>query len=223
MAARYKAVFFDMDGVILDSMTSHVTSWKKALLEAGCHINEELLYLHEGAIEPDVAIGIFNREGCKICHKRFAEIFSRQKEIFISEHLEHISPYPDVETVLSQLKGNDVQIGIVTSTHEDMLDHILPPQIKEQMSFVITGDNVTRRKPCPDPYLAATSFSGFAPQQCLVVENAPAGIKAAKAAKLSCAAIATTLHPQHLQQADFILHTHTELFQIIFDNNFERF
>lgn len=220
MTLKYKAVFFDMDGVILDSMRYHVMAWKKALFEGGCHVNEEILYLHEGAIEPDVAVEIFHRAGCDICHRRFDEIFSRQKEIFISEHLQDICPYPEVEAVLEALEGNDVKVGIVTSTHQDMLEHILPDNIKERLSFVITGDNVRRRKPFPDPYLKAMSCTGFASHECLVIENAPAGIKAAKAANIPCAAIATTLHPHHLQQADFIVQNHSQLFQIIFDAQF---
>ena len=54
-----RSVLFDMDGVILDSMPYHVMAWQEALSEQGFSVSAELLYLHEGAIEPDTAAAIF--------------------------------------------------------------------------------------------------------------------------------------------------------------------
>ena len=59
MKEKTKSVLFDMDGVILDSMPYHVRAWQEALSEQGFSVSAELLYLHEGAIEPDTAAAIF--------------------------------------------------------------------------------------------------------------------------------------------------------------------
>ncbi|MBE9571056.1 MAG: HAD family phosphatase, partial [Proteobacteria bacterium] len=98
----------------------------------------------------------------------------------------------------------------------EILKKVLPPEIKSYMDHTVTGDQVSRRKPFPDPFLAALSALGQNPEACLVVENAPAGIMAAKAAALHCVALTTTLSEEHLSEADAVLSSHAELSDYLF-------
>jgi beta-phosphoglucomutase len=177
-----RSVLFDMDGVILDSMPYHVKAWQEALSEQGFSVSAKLLYLHEGAIEPDTAAAIFQDNERSIDADMFYEILERQMEIFA-----------------------------VTSSHVEILKKVLPTEIKSYMDHIVTGDQVERRKPFPDPFLAALSALGQNPEACLVVENAPAGIMAAKAAALHCVALTTTLSEEYLSEADAVLSSHAEL------------
>lgn len=210
-----KAVLFDMDGVILDSMKYHVHAWKEAMMDFGCEVCEELLYLHEGAIEPKTAVDIFCSHGCAMSEEDFARIFQMQKSIFHARYAAQVSPYTAVPSMLQNLHEGGLRLALVTSSHLEVVMSTLPATILMYLSHVVTGDRVTRRKPHPDPYLAAASALGMKPQECLVVENAPAGIRAAKAAGMRCVAISTTLAPHHLQEADVTVANHLALTSLL--------
>ena len=207
---------FDMDGVLLDSMPYHVKAWQEALSEIGLTVPPELIYLHEGAIEPETAVKIFCENGCSMDESGFHKLFSRQREIFSKKYQPHVKPYEGVEDLLKELQANGWIMSLVTSSHREVLDKVLPDQILELMHYVVTGDEVKRRKPHPDPYLAALYAIDAVPEKTLVVENAPAGIKAAKAANLKCVALTTTLSPEHLKEADDIVPNHEALAQYLF-------
>lgn len=210
-----QAVLFDMDGVILDSMKYHVSAWKEAMRDFGCGICEELLYLHEGAIEPKTAVNIFCSHGCTMTEEDFHQIFQRQKSIFHNKYAAQVSPYTDVPSMLQNLHDGGLRLALVTSSHLDVVMSTLPATILMYLSYIVTGDRVTRRKPHPDPYLTAAAALGLKPQECLVVENAPAGIRAAKAAGMRCVAITTTLAPHHLQEADTTVANHLALTSLL--------
>ena len=206
-----KAVLFDMDGVILDSMPFHVRAWQDALAEQGVSVPEEVIYLHEGAIEPRTAIDIFEKNGCHLDEDGFKRLFLRQMAIFNARYRQMVHPYPGITTLLGQLLAGGLQMALVTSSHKEIVGNVLPEEILGCMSHIVTGDSIKRHKPFPDPYLAAVSGLGLDEEACLVVENAPAGIAAAKSASLHCVAITTTLPVERLSQADKVVATHIEL------------
>jgi len=204
-----------MDGVILDSMPYHVRAWQEALFEQGFSVSAEMLYLHEGAIELDTAAVIFKDNKRFINADMFHEILVRQMEIFATRYQPMIKPFPEVPQILKRLCDAGWQLALVTSSHMEILKKVLPSGIKGYMDHIVTGDQVSRRKPFPDPYLAALSALKQGPENCLVVENAPAGIMAARAAAIHCVALTTTLSEEHLSEADAVLTSHTELIDYI--------
>lgn len=212
---QIKAVLFDMDGVILDSMRYHVRAWQEAMRDFGCEVCEELLYRHEGAIEPQTAVRIFCENGCSITEKDFHQIFQAQKHIFHQKYAHQISPYDEVLPVLHDLHSRGLRLAIVTSSHLEVVMATLPGEILMYISHIVTGDRVSRRKPHPEPYLTAASTLGLEPSACLVVENAPAGIRSAKGAGMRCVAISTTLHPKYLSEAEITIENHMSLLTII--------
>ncbi len=202
-----------MDGVILDSMPYHVRAWQQALEEWGLHVPAEVLYLHEGAIEPATAVDIFRRNNCLIDARVFDEILVRQREIFNGEFEEKVRPYPNIPEILEEFQSKGWTLALVTSSHTDILNRVLPADIRSRMSHIVTGDQVSRRKPFPDPYIQACKALGASRSSCMVVENAPAGIQAAKAANMTCYALTTTLSEDYLSKADAIFRSHFDLKQ----------
>ena len=215
MKKRPGSVLFDMDGVILDSMSYHVRAWQEALSEHGLSVSAEVLYLHEGAIEPDTATAILQKNGCPVDSHQFYAILERQEQIFISRYRSVIRPFPGVPHILKRLCDAGQKLVLVTSSYGEIVENVLPSEIRDRMNHIITGDQVSRRKPFPDPYLAALSALGQGPESCLVVENAPAGITAAKAAAIPCVALTTTLDKECLSEADTVLTSHAELIDYI--------
>ncbi len=211
MKLRFKAYLFDMDGVVLNSMPYHVKAWQEAFQEFGLTVSPNLLYLYEGAIEPDTAVQLFCNNGCTITKNDFEKILARQKQIFQERYRVLVSPYPEIPEILSTLLGMDASTALVTSSHREILNSILPKEILAYFNCVITGDSVERRKPYPDPYLKAIEALGATPDEAVAIENAPSGILSAKQAGASCIAIKTTLDEQHLQKADMVVEDHREL------------
>ncbi|PXF55948.1 MAG: HAD family phosphatase [Deltaproteobacteria bacterium] len=210
-----RSVLFDMDGVILDSMSYHVRAWQEALSEHGFSVSTELLYLHEGAIEPDTAAAIFNDSGRSVDADMFRDILDRQMQIFAASYQSMVKPFPEVPQMLERLRKAGWQLALVTSSHAEILNKVLPSEIRSCMDHIVTGDQVNKRKPFPDPFLTALSALGQGPEACFAVENSPAGIMAAKAAGLHCVALTTTLSEEHLSGADIVLNSHAELIDYI--------
>ena len=208
-------LFFDLDGVILNSMEFHVRAWQEALSSFGFSVDAEVLYLHEGAIEPENAALIFSQNGCPIDEKEFKKILLRQIEIFSAKYKELVKPYKDVIPLLSALKEKGWQMAIVTSSNEYIIEQVLSEDIVSFMSHIITGDKVKRRKPWPDPYLAALEAMGTEPGQGIAVENAPAGITSALKAGLKCIALTTTLPEAYLSHAHKVLPSHKALHEYL--------
>jgi beta-phosphoglucomutase len=117
----------------------------------------------------------------------------------------HVEQYPGAFEVIDALKGRGYKVALVTACALKNMQHSLDSSRQAHFDFIITGDEVPRAKPFPDPYLAAALQIGVAPGDCLVVENAPLGIEAAKNAGMYCVAIETTLGREYLTQADCIL------------------
>ena len=208
-----QAVLFDMDGVILDSMPWHVKAWQEAFREFGLVVPEEALYLHEGAIEAETSRKIFEDQGVSPSEELFRAVLKRQRELFRKKYQRFVRPFPEVPDLLSDLRKEGHRLALVTSSHQEILEAILPESLKRLFHFILTGDLVRRRKPHPEPYLKAQEALGVSPKESVVVENAPAGIKAAKAAGLFCVALTTTLPEKHLREADLILPSHRELYR----------
>ncbi|MBX6422973.1 HAD family phosphatase [Thermosulfurimonas sp. F29] len=208
-------VLFDLDGVLLDSMPWHVKAWQEAFRALGLEVPEEAIYLHEGAIELDTARKLFEDQGVNPTPEFFREAFRLQKKIFTEKYRKRVKPFPGVEEALRELKREGRRLALVTSSHREILEEVLPGGFLGFFDFVVTGDQVSRRKPHPDPYLTGLSGLRMNREEALAVENAPAGIRAAKGAGLLCVAITTTLPPEHLKEADLIVENHERLFGIL--------
>jgi len=216
MKKEYKinSVLFDMDGVILNSMPFHVAAWKDAFRERDMEVNEGLFYLYEGAMEPEVACRLFSKNGTKLAIRDFFEIHEHQKRIFLEKYAHRVTPFEGALKLLKWLKETGVPIGLVTSSHGEILDAVLPDPLRELFGHIVTGDTVSRRKPHPEPYLAGLRGLGASTDRGnIAIENAPAGIESAKNAGLSCIAITTTLPRRHLKDAHKVVQNHQELFK----------
>ncbi len=211
---KINSVLFDMDGVILNSMPFHVKAWKDAFMERDLEVDERIFYLYEGAMEPDVACALFAENGTELTISDFFEIHERQKRIFLGKYAHRVRPFKDAIELVKWIEETGVPVGLVTSSHGEILDAVLPGQLRDLFGHIVTGDTVSRRKPHPEPYLAGLRGIGASKSMGnIAVENAPAGIESAKNAGLSCIAITTTLPRKYLEDAHKVVQDHEELFK----------
>jgi beta-phosphoglucomutase len=102
-------------------------------------------------------------------------------------------------------------MAVVTGGMRDRVNEIINNHFRDYFSATVTSDDVKDTKPFPEPYLKGASSLGLAPKDCIVVENAPMGIKAGKQAGMFVIAITTTLKKEYLEEADLIVESFDEV------------
>jgi beta-phosphoglucomutase len=196
----YGAILFDYDGVLADTMEDNYAAWADAFSVYGITLKREEYFLLEGMDVKSVAGKILSR---RCADEGLASAVSALKENnYRAGHRFRL--YPGVTEIIESLKQR-YALGLVTGATRSRLRESVPDDLRAAFGAVITGDDVRLSKPHPEPYLKAAISLGIEPQHCLVVENAPLGITAAKNAGMVCVALCTTLASHFLQHADVVI------------------
>jgi len=199
-----RAVLFDLDGVVVDTIHYHYLAWDHMFRELGGSVSKESVLLHEGRASREI-LPLFLREaGVELDEERHAEFIERKREYYRS--IVKIKYFPDIFSTIGTLKSRGFRTALVTASARGNMEKSLDESMREYFDFIITGDEVRRAKPAPEPYLAAAERLHVPPPQCLVVENAPLGILSALNAGMTCVAVETTLSAEHLRAAHAIIH-----------------
>jgi len=199
---KCKAVLFDMDGVIVHTMPDHFRAWQKVLESIGIQVDEFEIYAREGEPGMVTLSELLAKYGKKLPQEQMRRLVQWKESLF--KQIASPRLFSGVEDFISQLKNQGYRLALVTGTSKNEVDSILPSRVADPFEVVITPELVSRGKPAPDPYLAALDKLGLKPDEALVIENAPYGIRSAKGAGLVCIAVATSLPREYLQDADLI-------------------
>lgn len=187
-----RAFFFDMDGILFNSMPKHAKAWVEVMQAHGFDFTEEICYLNEGRTGTDVINEYFEEyENREASEDEVWEIYEEKARLF--REMGPTEPIEGVIDVLRYLKKNKKQIWVVTgSAQASLLDNLntkIGPYFDR--SRMITAYDVTHGKPNPEPYLKAWDRCKEPKMECCVIENAPLGVRAGKAAGLYTIAVNT--------------------------------
>lgn len=178
-----KAVCFDMDGVLYDSMSHHAEAWAKASEDFGLGMTRHDVFMQEGRTGFST-IDIFTRKywGRPTNDEEVDRIYARKCEYFNA--LPEAKPMPGALTLLEQIKAEGLQIVLVTGSAQHSLLERLNRDYPDifHSDLMVTGFDVTYGKPDPEPYLMAMHKAAVSPDETMVVENAPLGVRSAVAA-----------------------------------------
>ncbi|MDR2621791.1 MAG: HAD-IA family hydrolase [Dysgonamonadaceae bacterium] len=188
-----KAVLFDMDGVLYDSMPYHVQAWHETILSLGIDSDPADYYLFEGMTGHATIDILFNRAyGHDATQEEKQTIYTRKSERFVELNQEP-HPMPGAKEVLEVVKRSGAQPVLVTGSGQPTLfgslDKDFPGSFEKDL--MVTGYDVKFGKPHPEPYLLGLKKAGITAEEALVVENAPLGVQSAKAAKIYTIAVNT--------------------------------
>lgn len=203
-----KAIIFDMDGVLVDSMPYHAEAWKQAFLTVGIKIKREAIYELEGSNHMQLIDIIFRRFGRTPTEDDMRELNRKKVEIF--DRIERAVPFEGIKELLVSLKQKH-KLAVVSGSNRKTVHDILNRFFPGIFDVIIDGDDSSESKPSPAPYLKAVGKLGIPKEHCLVVENAPLGIRSAKSGGLRCIAIPAYLDRKFLEEADVIAESHREL------------
>lgn len=208
-----QGAIFDMDGVLVDNAAYHiqafeifcqrygVTDWREKLSQAFGMGNDDIMHL---IMPADV-----------IREKGLAELSDEKEAIYREIYRPVIRPVAGLTNLLDMLRKADIRCAVGSSGCKANVDFVLDEcGIRSCFEVQVNGDMVTRCKPDPEIYLTASRKLDLAPVQCIVFEDAKAGIESARSAGIGqVVALATTLPRQELlqTQADRIVCDFREL------------
>ncbi len=192
-----KAVLFDMDGVLFDSMPHHASSWAKVCSEFGLHMTPTEAYMHEGRTAASTINLLSNRTwGRNATEAEIEKIYAEKCRLFNS--LPEAEKMPGAAQVLKQVKQAGLQIMVVTGSGQASLLSRLETNYPGYFApeRIVSSKDVRHGKPDPEPYLMGLKKLGLQPWEAIVVENAPLGVRAAVAAQIFTIAVNTGPLPE---------------------------
>lgn len=188
------AVIFDFDGVVIDSHKAHESSWFALAGELDQPFTRETFVATFGQRNESILPMLgWAEEGDKL---RIQQLGDRKEELY-REILRRdgIAPLPGVVALLEELQKEGIPCAIGTSTPRANVECVLElTGLAGMFRDVAASEDVTRGKPDPEVFLKAAAKLGALPAECVVIEDAQVGIRAAKAAGMKALAV-TTSHP----------------------------
>lgn len=206
---RLKAVLFDMDGVLFDSMPLHTRSWAEAAKRHHLDMTPEEAYQHEGRTGKSTINILTKRSwGREATDEEVKKIYQTKSDLFNS--LPEAPRMAGALKLLKQIRRDGFQIILVTGSGQqsllNRLNHNYPGFFHKDT--MVTSFDVLHGKPSAEPYLRGLQKANVNPWEAIVVENAPLGVRAGVAAKIFTIALNTGPLPdsQLLQEgADLLL------------------
>ncbi len=219
-----KAVLFDMDGVLINSMPMHVATWCKVFNRYNIEVTEEEMYGEEGRVGSATIKSVFKK-------KKGIDLPIDEIDRIYNEKTEEVKKFATPSAIVGmidfvKLAKKTSKVSVVTGSGQPTLmaklNHFYPNCFEEKL--MVSGLDVTHGKPHPEPYLKGLQKHNIKADQAIVIENAPMGVQAAKAANIFTIAINTgKLSDQCLKDAgaDVVLKTVPELIQWWQNNYYE--
>lgn len=193
-----KAIIFDMDGVLIDSEPFIREAAIRMFAEKGVRVHPDDFLPFTGAGENRFIGGVAEKYGVALDIERDK---ARTYEFYGQLVRGKLKPLPGVHEFIAKARARGLKLAVASAADRVKVDINLDEigLSEDDFDAVITGSDVTRKKPDPEIFLVAAQKMGVDSADCLVCEDAPNGIEAARAAGMRCLGITTTFSPEELQ------------------------
>ena len=185
-----KAVLFDMDGVLYDSMPHHAIAWQESMKRFGIDMTEADAYATEGARGIDTIRQIATRQGKEVSLEEAQRMYDEKSRIF--HEMPDAPIFDGVFDMMEKIKCAGMTVNVVTGSGQRPLIRRLLNDFGRYLdeNHITTAYDVKRGKPYPDPYLMGLQKAGnLKPFEGIVVENAPLGVRSGVSAGIFTVAI----------------------------------
>ena len=198
-----EAVLFDMDGVIIDSEPLWSEAERQLLARRKLRYSPELKAVLMGRDSREAAgllIEYYN------LNESVDGIIEERNQLIGKLFRQFLQPCPPALDLIGSVRDSGIKTALVSSSPKHLIELVMDKfRIAGLFELILSGEQVERGKPAPDIYLKAARELEVAPDNCLVVEDAPSGVAAAKAAGMCCLAISTSASKTELAAADRVV------------------
>lgn len=194
---------FDLDGVIVDTAYYHFLAWRRLAKELGIDLTEEDNEKLKGVSRMQSLEIILSIKNISLSDEDKKMLADRKNKWFV-EYVEKIQPeemFPSVRSLICNLKNRGIRVAVASSSKNarKVLSRL---QIENEFEVIVDGNAITHTKPHPEIFLKTASLLEAIPSECLVFEDAEAGVEAALAAGMKCVGVGS---PQQLGKAHKVI------------------
>ncbi|MFC1993589.1 HAD family hydrolase [Chloroflexota bacterium] len=198
-----KAVIWDMDGVIADTASYHFKAWRTVFQKRGVDFTEAEFRPHFGQRNDTI---IKSALGDRISRDEIKVVAAEKEGTFRKLAGQNIKPLPGAIKLIRSLRERGFKIAISSSAPVENIRLVIHGLgIDDCFHGIVSGHEVTEGKPSPQGFLLAARKLGVEPENCVVVEDAIAGVAACKSAGSYCLAVTNTNPRESLQDADLVV------------------
>lgn len=198
MSTRYSAFIFDMDGTLVDNMPFHTRAWMETLGELGANPDPRtFLDRTAGMVNPEI-FRLFL--GGRLTDEQIADYAALKEQRYRRIYAPHLSPLAGLPEFIQGARAAGMRLAVATAANTENAAFILDGiGLRAAFDAIVTADDITRGKPDPQIFRIAAQRLGIAPERCLVFEDAPMGIEAARRAGMDAVALTTSITAQKAQ------------------------
>ena len=196
-----KACIFDLDGVIVDTAYFHYLAWKRLANELGHNLTEVENERLKGVSRMQSLDIVLDLAGVSL-NSEHKEILANKKNTWFNDYVQQMTPdaiFPGVRDLMQTLKSEGLQVGLASSS-KNARTVLRLLEVQHEFDAIVDGNMIERTKPDPEIFLRAAALLGVDPSECVVIEDAEAGVDAAIAAGMKCIGIGSplTLNNAHI-------------------------
>ena len=198
-----KACIFDLDGVIVDTAHYHFLAWKRLAKELNIDLTEQLNERLKGVSRMHSLEIILDLGGITMSQHEKENLANRKNAWFV-DFLERMAPeeiFPGVKSLIHDLRAAGIRVALASSS-KNAKTVIQLLHIQNEFDAIVDGNMITHSKPHPEIFLLAAQKLGVEPKDCLVFEDAEAGVEAALAAGMKCVGVGSA---DQLGKADKVI------------------
>ena len=198
-----EAVLFDMDGVMVDSEPLWTEAEKQLLARRNQRYSPSLKSAMMGRDARSAVAYLIEHYGLA---ESVGQLMEERNQLIAKFFKEHLKAIPGVLELVRSVMAAGIMTGLVSSSPKPLVELAVEKLgVTVLFDLIMSGDQVVRGKPAPDIYISAAKNLGVKPQNCLVIEDAPHGVAAAKGAGMCCLAISSSVSVEELALADRVV------------------
>ncbi len=198
-----KACIFDLDGVLVDTAHYHFLAWKRLAKEFDYELTEEINQQLKGVSRMKSLEIVMKHANVSLTEQKKQALADRKNGWF-TDYVHKMKPeelYPGVKELFSMLRKDKIRIALASSSkNAQTILSILG--IQHEFEAVVDGNMILHSKPDPEIFLLAAKKLGLNPADCIVFEDAEAGVEAALAAGMKCVGVGS---PAQLKKANLVV------------------